>query len=86
MDDSKRRLMEILPHLMVAANMAKMQEPDGEVCLAVVSKKPDGSGRLTASFECPDFFRDMLIVLGFQEMQQLVEELERLHKEEEGQG
>ena len=54
-EDARRRLMEFIPHLMVAANMASMQQPGSQVCLAVVSRNQEGEGALTAAFECQDF-------------------------------
>lgn len=58
------RLLSALPHILVASQMAKDAVPEGTVCLAIVAKKPDGSGQLTASFECEEFFKDILMVLG----------------------
>lgn len=68
------RLLRALPHILVACQMAKDANTDGTVCLAIVSKKPDGSGRLTASFECEGFFEDILEVLGLGSPQQFLED------------
>jgi len=57
------RLKEVLPHIRIAIEMAKIQEPKGTVFLAVGVKKPDGGGRLTAQFE-EEFLGDVARVLG----------------------
>lgn len=68
------RLLSALPHILVATQMAQDAVPDGKVCLAIVAKKPDGSGQLTASFECEEFFKDILMVLGLGTPEQFLED------------
>ncbi len=81
MSDAKERLKAVLPHIMIAANMAQVEVPDGIVCLAVVAKKPDGSGKLTCTFEAGDFFQDILEVLGYQDLRELTAELTKKDEE-----
>lgn len=57
------RLRQVLPHIRIAAEMAKIQEPDGKLILAVGIEKPDGGGRITARFE-GSFLDDVARLLG----------------------
>jgi hypothetical protein len=61
--EAVNRLKQALPHIRMAIEMAKLQEPQGEITLAICSKKPDGSGQLTAHFE-GEFLDDVARVLG----------------------
>lgn len=63
-DDARKRLLDMVPHLLVATEMARLQVPDGKVGLAVIATSADGSGRVTARFE-GEFAKDLAIVLGF---------------------
>lgn len=74
-DTARDRLKAALPHLSIAARMARLQEPDGIVGLAIIVKKPDGTGRMTASFECEGFIQDVLEVLGYKSVAELTTEL-----------
>lgn len=68
MDDAKKRLINILPHLGIAFSMAKIQvPPDGKVCIGIIAKEADGGGRVTATFEAEQFFEDLVQVLGFKD-------------------
>lgn len=70
-DEAKKRLMGALPHISLAMEMARMQEPEGKVSLAVIVKKSDGSGRMTASFEGEEFIKDIITLLGFKDLNEL---------------
>jgi len=49
-EEAKKNLRDVLPFLRIAMEMAQLQEPGGEVGLAVVVTKPDKSGKITATF------------------------------------
>lgn len=72
MTDARQRLMEALPALKIAMVSAKIQIPKGTVKLAVVAQLPDGSGQVTAFFEGEDFINDIVTVLGFKDMTEIV--------------
>ena len=57
------RLLSVLPHIDIAANMARIQMPDGKVELGVIIKNATG-GRITASFEFDGFMKDIALVAG----------------------
>lgn len=76
MTTARDRLKDALPFLILGVNMAKVQIPDGKVELAIVSKRPGGSGVVGASFECEEFFSDILEVLGYKDVNELVLELD----------
>ena len=84
--ESMDRLLKALPHVFVAMKMAEAKVPGGSVCLAVVAKKPDGSGQLTASFECEGFFNDILTILGLGTIDQFLEDQAILDMESVGKG
>lgn len=62
--EAVERLKLVLPHLFIAANMARLEVPQGKVFLATIAKNPDGSGRVTASFEAEAFLRDVEALVG----------------------
>ena len=63
MDEARKRLLNVLPHIWIAVEMAKAQHKGGSAALAVVSKKADGSGQITAQFGV-SFLQDVATVLG----------------------
>ena len=52
-------LAAFLSALGIACEMAKISEPGASIELAVFAKRPDGSGLITASFEAPEFIKDV---------------------------
>ncbi len=63
-NEARTRLRTILPHLQIAAEMAKIEVPDGEVKLSIAGMRADGTGRNIASFEAAEFLADLEAVLG----------------------
>jgi hypothetical protein len=66
---AEERLRGVLPHLKIAMHMAKLQVPNGTVKLAIVAKEPDGSGRITSTFEGEEFLRDLETLVGDPDME-----------------
>jgi hypothetical protein len=65
-EEARQRLLAVLPVLLEAVGVAREDFPEGEVCLAVIGKNKDGSGRLTATL--PDteaLFADLALVIGY---------------------
>lgn len=56
-----QRLREALPYL---RNAVAEASASGVAQLAVVSTKPDGSGKLVCKFECVEFMADLAAVVG----------------------
>ncbi len=54
--------------------MAKADVPDGELRVAIMSKRADGSGKIGASFELEPFLKDLLELLGYKDMDALLAE------------
>jgi len=63
MSEAKERLMAALPQMSIAMSMARVDVPDGSVLLAVIGKRPDGSGMITATFEGEQFLEDVAKIL-----------------------
>lgn len=63
-EERKEDLRSLLAHLKIASEMAKIQVPDGTVGLAIIARKSDGTGQITAAFEAEQFFIDLEAVLG----------------------
>lgn len=59
------RLTVLMDHLLIGGHMAKIEEPSGELRLAIVSKKPDGSGHLSVTFEFDPFVKDLAELLDY---------------------
>lgn len=74
MNDARSRLRSLLPHLELASEMVKLDVPDGETCVAIMSKRADGSGKIGASFEFEPFIKDLLELLGYKDMNALLAE------------
>lgn len=68
--DAKERLCEFYPYLREEIDKVKIEEPKSIIKLAIVSVDND-MGRIVSSFECEDFFDDILNVLGFQTLDDL---------------
>jgi hypothetical protein len=62
---AKQRLQKGVPYLRHAIENAKKET--GVVKLAIVSKNPDGSGKIFCEFEFEDFIKDICIVAGIGE-------------------
>ena len=57
--EAKKNLQEGLPYLRYAIERAKAS---GEVKLAIVSKQPDGSGKIFCEFDVDDFISDICVL------------------------
>lgn len=62
--DATGRLLMVLPHLEIAAGMAKIENPGKTIEFAVCAKSADGTGHVTASFQCEEFLKDLRTLLG----------------------
>jgi len=62
-DTPRGRLLNVLPHLAIAVEMARIETAGGTVGLGVIAKGADGSGRVSAQFE-GEFISDLGRVLG----------------------
>lgn len=74
--EARRRLMDMMPLLSIYVGARKVQQPDGELYLAVLHKKPDGGGTISASWMAEPFVEDLVTVLGFDDLEGLCELLE----------
>ncbi len=55
----------VIPHFRYAIKQARKQAaPEDRIRLAVMIRKPDNSGKVTASFDAEEFFDDLARVLG----------------------
>lgn len=59
-----QRMRTVLPHLRVAAEDAAAEFPDGRVLLAIIVRRPDGSGMVVCDFEGDEFIADLAAVCG----------------------
>ncbi|MFA5203001.1 MAG: hypothetical protein WC708_01110 [Lentisphaeria bacterium] len=71
-DSAKERVIEGIIHLMLAMNVAKVENPDGTVGLAVISKNSDNSGRVTAQLDGFAFLGDIVKSYGFKDFDEMV--------------
>ena len=55
---AKENLADFLPHLEVAIEVAKIDNPGTEIQLGVIASKPDGSGQVVARFGV-EFVKDL---------------------------
>ena len=53
------RLATFAIPVQIAASAAKLNVPDGEILLAIVSKRADGTGTVGATFEAEEFLKDL---------------------------
>jgi hypothetical protein len=63
-EEARQRLLEALPHVRLAMEMARIEVPGGTVGLAIIAKSTSGTGRITATFDGDEFLRDLAEVLG----------------------
>jgi len=78
-EQARERLLSILPHLKVAIKDAKDEMPDGQVFLGVMVRDQNGGGRVTASFDTVDFFKDLELALGYEGGEPTDEEVAKAH-------
>jgi hypothetical protein len=71
-DSAKERVIDGIVHLMLAMNIAKVENPGGTVGLAVISKNLDGSGRVTAQLDGFAFLGDIIKSYGFEDFNDMV--------------
>lgn len=64
-EESLARLKSAIPHLLYAVKLAQetAKEKSGVVRLGVLAVNPDGTGKIEAQFDTPDFFADLAAVL-----------------------
>jgi hypothetical protein len=61
-------LAQIVPHLHQAAKEVKEKAgSDSRIQLAIIAKRPDGSGQIGAAFDCDEFLSDLALVFPFNE-------------------
>jgi len=72
MQAARERLIEALPLIELAIYMAKAQNREGTIGLAITCTQPDGTGQITATFEAESFIQDILTIMGFMDMTDLV--------------
>lgn len=66
-DAARERLLELMPHLRVALEMAAIEMPGGKVELGVIVSGEEGNGRITCRFSGADFLDDLAAALGVKE-------------------
>jgi len=59
-EEARRKMLEALPHFRHAVRQAAAE---GKVMIGVLSVKDDGSGRVSARFDAPEFFEDLAALL-----------------------
>lgn len=74
MSDARSRLKAALPFLEMGANMARLQDPESKVMLAILSKKPDGLGQISTTLEFDGLIQDILALLGYDSMSALIQD------------
>lgn len=63
-DELRKKVLLALPHLRFAAEEAKAEAgTDGKVLFGVLVKKPDGTGRVLATFDAGEFVEDMAALI-----------------------
>lgn len=75
MNEVKNRLMGALAHIGYAIELAKAQEPNGQVLLTVTTKSTDDMGCIIASFVAEPFFLDVVKLLGFENPEAMLEHM-----------
>jgi hypothetical protein len=66
-EDIKADMRCLVAALKIAVEMAKLSVPDGKPALAILAKKPDGAGQVTATFEIEQFLSDLALLVGMGE-------------------
>ncbi len=69
---SRQNLIDFLPMLDLAIHGAGIQYPGSTALLMVAVKNPDGSGKTVCDFAARGFVDDILHVLGYATMDELV--------------
>lgn len=64
------RMEDVLPHLMLSANMAAM--PGHRPCLGILAVNDDGSGVVVAQMDLGDFTKDLLRLLGYSSIDEIL--------------
>lgn len=72
-----QRLSQFFPYLHEELERVKKQEPNSKVKLAIVAVGDDDMAKVMSSFECEEFFGDILNVLGYENIEQLTRHLMR---------
>lgn len=72
-EEARKRLILVAPHIQLAAKEAEIAaRPNGKVILAVGYENPDGGGQITARLDCGPFVDDLIRLLGFERMADLI--------------
>jgi len=59
-EDIKAKMLQIIPHLQYAMEMAKKEGTPG---LAITLTKPDNSGRIVCQFRAEEFLSDLMTLV-----------------------
>jgi hypothetical protein len=63
-DELRKKLLLVLPHLRFAEEEAKAEAgADGKALFGILVTKPDGTGKVVATFEAPEFVEDLAKLL-----------------------
>lgn len=72
-EEARKRLIQAAPHLRIAEKQAEIAgRPNGKVILAVGYENPDRTGQITARLDCGPFIDDLIALLGFDSMAELI--------------
>lgn len=62
--EARDRLTKALPHMMEAVMRAEAEgQPGAHVSFAIVTRSPDGSGKVTCELECREFLADVATLI-----------------------
>lgn len=70
-EESRKRLEMLAEGVGFWTGAHKLEEPDTKLQLAVILTKPDGTGRIVARFDSPEFLEDLAKVCGFKNFDEL---------------
>lgn len=62
--EATKNLRALMPMLVIAANMAQLTVPDGQVKICVADYSQEGTGQIIASFDARAFIDDLGKLLG----------------------
>lgn len=63
-DEIRNKVLRVLPHLRFAQEEAKKVAGEGgRVLIGIISVKPDGAGKVLATFEAGEFIEDIAALI-----------------------
>ncbi len=72
-EEARKRLISAAPHIQLAAKEAEIAaRPSGKIILAIGYENPDRTGKITARLDCGSFVDDLIVLLGFDSMAELI--------------